>query len=215
MIRRLVSLAAFAALASGLLPATPLSAQVPRLPVFNNGVRRGILVAGDVGFPNSASGGGETYAATGALGLGLLGFTATIGTTTPDGGKSAGVYGGTANLRLIGGPLVPLFINLQGGVGYADLEGAKTTHVPVGVGIGLTIPLPIFGLRPWIAPRYDYTSMSGTGGGSTSESAFAWSAGLDIGFVFGLGLRAAYDQTNTGSTKPSTWSIGAKWSFGV
>lgn len=202
-----------AALAALLLAATPLSAQVPRLPVFNNGVPRGILIAGDVGFPNSVSGGGETYAASGALGLGLLGFTATLGTTTPTGRKSAGVYGGTANLRLIGGPLVPLFVNLQGGVGYADLDGAKTTHVPIGVGIGLTIPLPIFGLKPWIAPRYDYTSVSGSGGNSTS--AFAWSAGLDVAFIFGLGLRAAYDQTNTGSPKPSTWSIGAKWSLGV
>lgn len=215
MIRQLVALAALAALAAPLLPAPPLEAQVSRLPVINHGVPRGILIAGDVGFPNTASGGGETYAVTGELGLGLLGFTATLGSTTPDGGTNAGVYGGTANLRIIGGPLVPFFVNLQGGVGYADLDGAKTTHVPVGAGFGLTIPLPIFGLKPWIAPRYDYTSVSGAGGGSTSTSAFAWSAGLDIAFIFGLGIRAAYDQTNTGSQKPSTWSIGAKWSFGV
>ena len=47
------------ALAAPLLAATPLVAQVPRLPVMNNGVPRGILVAADVGFPNDAAGGGE------------------------------------------------------------------------------------------------------------------------------------------------------------
>jgi opacity protein-like surface antigen len=215
MIRRFAALAALAVLAAPLPVASPLVAQVPRLPVFNSGVPRGILVAADVGFPNDAAGGGETYALTGALGLGSLGFTGTLGSTTPTGGSAAGVYGGTANLRIIGGPLVPFFVNLQGGVGYADLNGAKTTHVPVGVGVGLTIPLPVFGLKPWFAPRWDYTSISVTGGGSNSTSAFAYSAGLDIAFIFGLGLRTAYDWTDTGAQKPSSWSIGAKWSFGV
>lgn len=209
MIRRLALAAVL------LLAARPLAAQVPRLPVVNNGVARGILVAGDVGFPNDVAGGGETYAATGAIGLGMLGFTATIGTTSPTVGGSAGVLGGTANLRVIGGPLVPFFVNLQAGVGSADFDGGRTTHVPVGVGVGLTIPLPVFGLKPWFAPRWDYTSVSTTGGGSSDESAFGYSAGLDIAFVFGLGLRTAYDNVNLPGENPSSWSIGAKWSFAL
>lgn len=210
MTRRLAALAAL------VLVAAPAGAQVPRLPVFNNGVPRGIQVAGDVGFPSTAAGGGETYAASGALGLGLLGFTATLGSTTPDGGSAAAVYGGTANLRIIGGPLVPFFVNLQGGVGYADLDGAGTTHVPLGVGLGLTIPLPIFGLKPWFAPRWDYTSVSLPGGTSTDASAFAYSAGVDVAFIIGLGLRVAYDWVDhdVGGEKPNVWSVGAKWSFG-
>ncbi len=213
MIRRLAALAALTAFAAPLLPAPPLAAQVPRLPVMNNGVPRGILVAGDVGFPNDAAGGGTTYAATGAIGLGMLGFTATLGGTELDAGTSTSVYGGTANLRVIGGPLVPFFVNLQAGVGYADLDGLKTTHVPVGVGVGLTIPLPIFGLKPWFAPRWDYASYSGIASGD--ESAFGYSAGLDIAFVFGLGLRTAYDWVDGDPENPSTWSVGAKWSFGL
>jgi len=214
MIRRFVALAALAALGAPLLPAPSLAAQVPRLPVFNNGVPRGVLVAGDVGFPNDADGGGETYALTGGLGLGMLGFTATLGSTSPAGGGAVAEFGGTANLRIIGGPLVPFFVNVQGGVGYADFQGAKTTHVPVGVGVGLTIPLPIFGLKPWFAPRWDYTSVSSSGIGSSSTSAFAYSAGIDISFVFGLGLRTAYDWVDLSSGNPSSWSIGARWSFG-
>ncbi len=215
MIRRLAGFAAIAALAAPLLPAPPLGAQVPRLPVLNNGVPRGFLVAADVGFPNDAAGGGETYALTGGLGLGALGFTATLASTTPDGGNGASAeFGGTANLRVIGGPLVPFFVNLQAGVGYADADGGGTTHVPAGVGVGVTIPLPVFGLKPWFAPRWDYTSISTTGSGNRTESAFAYSAGLDIAFIIGLGLRVAYDDVNLSGGNPTTWSLGAKWSFG-
>jgi len=211
MIHRFLALAAVAAFAAPLLPAPPLEAQVPGLPVFNSGVPRGIYVAGDVGFPD---GGGNTLAATGAIGLGMLGFTGTLGGYAPDGdGGTDGVYGGTANLRLIGGPLVPFFVNLQAGVGYGDLGGYKTTHVPVGVGIGLTIPLPIFGLKPWFAPRWDYTSVSGLE--STDNSGFGYSAGLDISFIFGLGLRTAYDWIDTGTDAATTWSLGAKWTLGL
>lgn len=194
------------------LLAAPLGAQVPRMPVVNNGVPRGILVAGDVAFPNTAAGGGETYAATGALGIGMLGFTATLGSTTPDGGSATGVYGGTANLRIIGGPLVPFFVNLQAGAGVGDFDGTTVTHVPAGVGVGLTIPLPVFGLKPWFAPRWDYTSVSGAGGGDTS--AFGYSAGVDVAFIFGLGLRFAYDAVDSNHQNKTSWSAGAKWSFG-
>lgn len=211
MIRRFLSCAAVAALAATLPPATPLAAQVPGLPVFNSGVPRGIYVAGDVGFPE---GGGNTLAATGAIGLGMLGFTGTVGGFSANGSSSSdAVYGGTANLRLIGGPLIPFFVNLQAGVGYGDLDGFKTTHVPVGVGVGLTIPLPIFGLKPWIAPRWDYTSVSGLA--STDNSRFGYSAGLDISFIFGLGLRTAYDWIDTGTGATTTWSVGAKWALGL
>lgn len=211
MIRRFLSCAAVAALAATLPPATPLAAQVPGLPVFNSGVPRGIYVAGDVGFPE---GGGNTLAATGAIGLGMLGFTGTVGGFSASGSSSSdAVYGGTANLRLIGGPLIPFFVNLQAGVGYGDLDGFKTTHVPVGVGVGLTIPLPIFGLKPWIAPRWDYTSVSGLA--STDNSRFGYSAGLDISFIFGLGLRTAYDWIDTGTGATTTWSVGAKWALGL
>lgn len=211
MIRRFLACTAVAAFAALLLPAQPLAAQVSGLPVFNSGVPRGIYVAGDYGFPE---GGGNTLAATGAIGLGMLGFTGTIGSFSPgSSGSSDAVYGGTANLRIIGGPLIPFFVNLQAGVGYGDLAGYKTTHVPVGVGVGLTIPLPIFGLKPWFAPRWDYTTVSGLGSGDNSR--FGYSAGLDISFIFGLGLRTAYDWIDTGTGSATTWSVGAKWALGL
>lgn len=203
----------FAAAAALLLLASPLVAQAPRLPVINNGVPRGIFVAGDFAIPNTAFGGGQSYAATGAIGLGMLGFTGTVGRTNPDGGSSTSIYGGTANLRLIGGPLIPFFVNLQGGVGYADFAGAKTTHVPLGVGVGLTIPLPVFGLKPWFAPRWDYTAYSGIASGH--NSGFGYSAGVDVAFIFGLGLRTAYDAVKVNGQTLSSWSIGAKWALGL
>lgn len=204
-----------AALAIALAAATPVRAQVAGLPVFNNGVPRGLTVALDAGFPDDEAGGGETFALTGGLGFGLLGFTATLGSTNTDFSDSEAIYGGTANLRIIGGPLVPVSVNLQGGVGYTDIDGTKYTHVPVGVGVGLTIPLPVLGLKPWIAPRWDYLETDPDAGSGDSESAFGYSAGLDMNFVFGLGARLAYDSVDRDSGDASTWSVGAKWTFGL
>ena len=204
-----------AALAITIAVAAPAQAQVAGLPVFNNGVPRGLTVALDAGFPDDESGGGETYALTGGLGFGLLGFTATLGSTDTDFGDNEVIYGGTANLRIIGGPLVPLSVNLQGGVGFADIAGTKYAHVPVGVGVGLTIPLPVLGLKPWIAPRWDYLDRDPGAGSAESESAFGYSAGLDMNFVFGLGARVAYDSVDRDGGDASTWSVGAKWTFGL
>jgi hypothetical protein len=213
LIRRLTAWWVLACLALFAALPAPLVAQVPRAPVVNNGVPRGFQIAGDVAFPDAASGGGETYVATGALGLGMLGFTGSIGSTQPDVGNAAGVAGGTANLRLIGGPFVPFFVNLQAGVGYGEVNGDKITHVPVGVGLGLTIPLPIFGLKPWFAPRWDYTMHSGSVSDDTSE--FGYSAGIDISFIFGLGLRTAYDAVKIHNEDQTSWSVGAKWTLGL
>jgi Outer membrane protein beta-barrel domain len=204
-----------AALAITIAVAEPAQGQVAGLPVFNNGVPRGLTVAFDAGFPDDESGGGETYALTGGLGFGLLGFTATLGSTDTDFSDNEAIYGGTANLRIIGGPLVPVSVNLQGGVGFADIAGTKYTHVPVGVGVGLTIPLPVLGLKPWIAPRWDYLDRDPGAGSAESESAFGYSAGLDMNFVFGLGARVAYDSVDRDGGDASTWSVGAKWTFGL
>ena len=52
------------------LAAVPAAAQVPGLPVYNQGVPRGIGLYGDVGFPNDVAGGGTAYGVTGRAGFG-------------------------------------------------------------------------------------------------------------------------------------------------
>ncbi len=100
--------------------AAPLAAQVRGMPVYNSGVPRGIGLYGDVGFPNDEAGGGNAFAVTGRAGFGAFGATAMLSTYNPDGPAGSDVsVGATANYRVFGGPLVPLCVTLQAGVGYA------------------------------------------------------------------------------------------------
>src|SRR5918995_3967656 len=109
-----------AALAGG---AASVEAQVRGIPVYNAGVPRGIGVYGDVGFSNDDAGGGTAYAVTGRAGFGPFGATAMLSTYNPDGPADSDLsVGATLNYRIFGGPLVPLAVTLQGGIGYAKPE---------------------------------------------------------------------------------------------
>ena len=114
MNRVLIGAVAAAALAGGV----PASAQVRGIPVDNSGVARGVGVYADIGFPNDEAGGGRAYALTGKAGLGVLGFTGTLASYDPEGADASVAVGATINYRIFGGPLVPLAVNLQGGIGY-------------------------------------------------------------------------------------------------
>ena len=228
------------------LSASPLRAQNPGLPVYNHGIPRGIGVYGDVGFPNDAAGSGTAYGATVRAGLGLFGATATLSALNPDGPAGGDVaVGGTLNYRLLGGPLVPFSVTLQGGVGYAkpgdgsvalpskilrpgsmstfsrvplvgDTSGETTLyHFPIGVGLALVIPNPVLAIQPWLAPRVDIVRVS-AGGASNTETNFGLSGGLELNLLNGFGIQAAYDRVFlSDGADPGTFGIGAHYTFRV
>ena len=206
-------------LAAAIAAALSVSAQVPGLPVYNQGVPHGIGVYGDVGFPNDDAGGGTAYGATGRAGFGVFGVTAIVSTYDPDGpagGKASA--GATGNLRVFGGPLVPLSVTLQGGVGYATSEGllpndnVTVWRFPVGLGFALTIPNPALAIKPWLAPRVDFTTSSDS---LESETRFALSGGIELNLLNGFGLHAAYDRIFDNGSDPSTFGVGAHLVFRV
>jgi hypothetical protein len=201
---------------------TPLGAQVRGIPVYNNGVPRGIGVYGDVGFPNDVAGGGRALAVTGRAGLGALGFSAILSSYNPDGpGDSDVSVGATANMRVFGGPLVPLTVTLQGGVGYAKPEqgilpeDVTLWRFPVGVGFALTIPNPALAIKPWLAPRADIVRVSPEGGEATTETEFGLSGGLELNLLTGLGIHAAYDAIFAEGGTPGVFGVGAHYNFRV
>lgn len=205
--------------AVALIAPAQLSAQLPGTPVYNLVVPSGFSFAVDVGFPNDASGLGTSTALTGALGLGgVFGFTASIGTTKIEVlDKTQVAVGGTANWRVFGGPLIPLAVNIQAGAAYWEVDATggkiKNIHVPVGVGFVLTIPTPGLAIKPWVAPRFDYSRMEPSGGSGADQSEFAWSAGIDLGFLNGLGIHAAYDWLRVDGVTSSTVGVGASYSL--
>lgn len=210
-------LLAAVALASA-VGAAPAAAQVAGLPVFNSGVGTGIGIYADAGFPNADAGKGHTYGLTGTVGLGPLGITATVASNKPDGGTSDTWLGATANIKLFGGPLIPVSVNAQVGAGFAsNIQGGgiDVINVPFGLGIVANIPSPALSIKPWIAPRMEYMRVK-NGSGTNSQTKFGLSAGVNLGLAMGLTIRAAYDTIKLdGGLSPSTFSIGVGYAIHV
>lgn len=198
------------------------AAQVRGIPVYNSGIPTGIAIYGDIGFPNVNAGKGRSLALSGRAGFGPLGATAMLSTFNPDGlGDNKLSVGGTFNYKIFGGPLIPLSITLQGGIGYSkpDIgflpdEDVNEFRFPVGLGLALTIPNPALAIKPWIAPRVDIVRVSG-GGQSDTQSNFGLGGGLELNLLNGLGLHAAYDRIFTDSGDPSVFGFGAHYAFRV
>ena len=224
MLFRVRLLALLAAGAAG--SAGTLAAQALGLPVRNAGIGTGIGIAADIGFPNADGGKGTAIGATGVIGLGPLGVSGTLAHWTPKGQDGINSVAASFNLKVIGGPLIPLSITLQAGAGYGKLTAqgfeapviTKTLHVPVGVGLALTIPNPAFSIKPWVAPRVDVrrtTLESDTPPETDTVADFGISGGVDLGFLNGLTIRAMYDRVQAGSSgHPSIFSLGLGFRVG-
>ena len=190
-------------LAAATCAAQALSAQVAGIPVYNSGVAGGLTLAGEFGKPNDAAGGGIAYGGSARLGLGIVGVTAMVVRSDPpgEGGNSVGV-GATANMKVIGGPLIPLSVTLQGGAGYARnhvvaLPGGSTDPItqwrfPIGLGIAMSLPNPVLAIKPWRAPRVDIVRVGQSGATATTTS-FAISGGIEFNLLSGLGIHTGYD----------------------
>jgi len=197
-------------------------AQVRGIPVYNSGIATGIAIYGDVGFPNTEAGKGTALAVSGRAGFGPLGATAILSTFNPDGPPDSELsVGGSLNYKLFGGPLIPLSMTLQGGIGYSKpddgfLPGQEVSELrfPVGIGFALTIPNPALAIKPWIAPRIDIVRRS-VGGQSDTESNFGLGGGVELNLLSGLGVHAAYDRVFIDGGDPSVFGLGAHYTFRI
>jgi hypothetical protein len=201
---------AFAGL--GLLLAHPAAAQLQGLPVyFSPKGGTGITFSGDFGRVSSTKLNGVSSpahpTAIGArVSLGLPFVTVGVGAAVFD-PKIATQdnelqYAGTAALKVFGGPLVPLAISLQAGVGYlkqgSGTFAAKNVNVPIGLGAALNIPTPGASLEPWVAARGQLRSTS-VGAASATQFGVGLSGGLSVGLPIGLGLHVAADWSRFGA----------------
>jgi hypothetical protein len=202
--------------AASALLAGPLEAQITGLPTRNAGIPTGLSVGAEVGFPNSDYPDGSAYGVRGAIGFGAIGLSALVSHFDPEGsGDAFTTIGGAFNLKVFGGPLIPLSVTLQAGAEYADPSGPGTVvHAPIGLGIALKIPNPNLAITPWIAPRADVSRVSGTV--SETNTNFGLSGGIDLNLIFGLGITLSYDQVwGDNGAKPSVFGVGANWTFGL
>ncbi|HEX5385116.1 MAG TPA: outer membrane beta-barrel protein [Gemmatimonadales bacterium] len=211
-----------------ILGAVPAAAQVRGIPVNNSGVPTGLAVYGDVGFSNSDAGKGTAFGASGRLGVGPFGITGTLDRFNPSGpADNITSVGGTLNYQVFGGPLVPLTATLQGGLGYDKVSDVKFYHVPIGLGIALTIPNPVLAIKPWLAPRVDIVHVTppatvnvvGSGGSaalsSDTETHFGISGGVEFNLLNGIGLQASYDRVFVDGGDPGVFAAGLHYAFRI
>lgn len=199
----------------------PAAAQVRGIPVYNNGIPTGIAVYGDVGFSNRDAGKGTAFGVSGRTGFGPFGATAMLATFNPEGaGDNNLSVGATLNYKIFGGPLIPLSVTLQGGIGYSKpdvgiLPGDEDElRFPIGLGFALTIPNPALAIHPWLAPRVDVIRVSG-GGLSDTETNFGLSGGVELNLLNGLGVHAAYDRVFADGGDPGIFGLGAHYAFRI
>lgn len=212
-----------AAVALLALAAAPAAAQVPGLAVHAPGVPAGLVLAGHVGFPNDAAGGGRAYGVSAGVGAGVIGGTAMIAMSDPEGNADGDVsVGANVAFRVLGGPLVPVSASLLAGVGYAKpesglLPGDDVTllHVPVAVSVALVLPSPAFSVRPWVAPRIDVLRVTPDGADGETLTDFGLSAGIELSTISGFGIHAAYDWVARDGDKPGVFDIGIQYAIRV
>lgn len=192
-------------------------AQNPGLPVYNSGFGSGITLAGDVGFPSDAAGGGTAFGLTGKVGLGPLGVSATVSRWKPDGfSESSTSLGSTVNLKLFGGPLIPFAVTAQAGASRTKFMDVSLYHFPIGVSFSARIPTTVIGIKPWIAPRIDFARISGIPGvDAQTESNFGFSAGVELNLLSGLGLHAAYDYVKVDGGSDTIFGVGLHYGLNL
>ena len=211
--RSFVGCAAALALAVGLVVA-PAAAQLNSIPVyFNPKGGTGFTLAGDFGKGvNTQSGKNTAFGVRASVGGGPFSIGAGVGTVSLA-GQSEVQYMGNAALRIVGGPLIPVSVAVQAGVGYLKVGSVKTLNVPIGVGIGLSVPTPGFSFDPWIAPRVTINAVEFLGT-TVTNSGVGVSGGVNLAFVMGLGLHLGFDWTKVGGSTPLIIGAGVHYKFG-
>jgi len=175
---------------------SPATAQWFGMPVWNSPKGgTGITISGDLAKPDSNYGKGTAFGARGSLGLGNLQLTLGLASDKPSGATtSLTSVGGQVAFRVIGGSLIPIAVNLQGGAGKVSCSGCtgNITLAGAAVGISVNLPTPGLNIEPYVSPGLRYAKVSGGG----NESDFGFALGVNVGMGM-LGFHAAYDYQKT------------------
>ena len=209
--KRVVMLACSIALAAAGSPC-PASAQIAGMPLWNSPKGgTGLTISGDLGFPDSTGGKGTTYAGRVDLGLQALSLSATVGGRNPKGpGSTVAEYGGAAAFRLIGGSLLPVAVNLQGGFGRFRDSSVTHTRFTGALGFAVSVPTPSLDIEPWVAPGFRVSRKGASGPiSSSTDTNFGIAGGVNLGLGL-MGVHAGFDYEKLkGGGHTTTFGVGA------
>jgi hypothetical protein len=199
--------------------AVPASAQWLGMPVWNSPKGgTGVKVMGDVGLPSNDARGGTAFGGRASLGLSAITLTAGVSSWKPDGAsESVTSLGGTAAVRVIGGALMPVNVNVIAGASTTSnfsvgLTTADLTTIVAGAGASVSLPIPGFGVEPYLSVTNRWNKISGA---SSTESDIGWTVGANVGLGM-LGLHVAFDsQDRFGTGSSGVLGLGAHVGIGI
>lgn len=226
--------------------ASAAQAQNYGMPLFTNPrYGTGIRIHADAGRPSEALNLPDSTAADvtvlqvgASLAIGPIGLNAAVAANQADvercGGSQANCQiddamsaGVLAQLRIAGGGRQNLSLSLFGGAStditaydVAGIEQPKLLTIPVGVAIGLRIPLGVASLNLWGAPRFNLYRFVGCQQGDSfcdnySESEFRWAVGADLPILRILSIRAAFDAGKDAAGNDNNFvGVGVSLGFG-
>ena len=187
------------------LLAAPAAAQFIGMPTWNSPKGgTGIIVSGDFGMPDDADGGGSAFGARASVGFSRFTLYGGVTSWTPDGGDAVTSFGGGATIRLIGGSLVPVAVNLIAGGATANDVGTSgnLTSAVAGAGVSASLPIPGFSLEPYINLLSRWTITD-----ADTESGFGATFGANV--TMGLfGAHLAYETMTVSDESRGTFGLG-------
>lgn len=203
------------------LLAWPAAAQWTGMPVWNSPKGgTGVTISGDWGKPDSAYGKGNAFGARAALGIGTVTLTAGVASYKPAGlNDRTTSVGGQADLRVIGGSLLPFAVNVQvgGGVSGKITSGTATypkiVNVTGAVGFSVPLPTPGVSIEPYVAPGIRYRKKTdAVTGASVSNTKFGFVIGANMSFGM-MGIHAAYDYQDSNAGNVHVLGLGAHFAI--
>lgn len=201
----------FMVLAATLLIAAPAAAQWVAMPVWNSPKGgTGIGLYADYGSGNDDAGNASTYGLRGSVGFGNIMIT--LGYTSADadfGSDNNNSFGGNVAFRVMGGSLMPVAVNIQGGAArIGEANGvAAFTRGTLGGGVSASLPLPLS-----IEPYFSLTNRWYVVDGSGDESNLGWTLGANASFGM-FGAHLAYDSESLDGGTAGVFGIGAHLSL--
>jgi hypothetical protein len=185
------------------------------MPVWNSPKGgSGVAVAADYGMPSDEAGGGDAYGLRASLGLNQFTIVAGWSSFAPEGAADrSSSFGAGAAFRLMGGALSPLNLNLIGGASTTGNLPSTVGEIDVtsyyaGGGVSFLLPVPGFGIEPYLSVTSRWNSASGE-----TRSDVGWTLGANVNLGM-LGLHVAYDSQDRNGSTGSILGFGAHVAVG-
>ena len=183
----------------------PAAAQWLGMPSWNSPKGGGVAISADYGQPNADARKGTAYGARLSLGVGTGTLTAGASSWRPATFSTRVTsFGGSLGLRLIGGSLLPVVVNLQLGGAYNNKVTSGTQTLPEAttaqgaVGLSTPLPVPMIRLEPYFSPGVRYHRYWNVPVGARKEETnFGWVVGGNAG-IGPVGIHVAYDSEKFG-----------------